>query len=179
MKASLAVSLLALSMVPCARAQGVAACGQTEVKFEVKINSGVHTVPAPEAGKALVIFLQDDAQFNTRPRPTNKFGIDGAWAGATDGATYFYVSVDPGDHHLCAEWQSSLLLLGRKPPSGLASFTAEAGKVYYYKARDIWVTDQSGALIWGPEVRLEPMDINAAQDYVKDFSLCSSTVKKE
>ncbi len=179
MKASLAVSLLALSMVPSARAQSVAACGQTEIKFEVKINSGAHTVPAPEAGKALVIFLQDDAQFNTRPRPTNKFGIDGAWAGATDGATYFYVSVDPGSHQLCAEWQSSLLLLGRKPPTGLASFTAEAGKVYYYKARDIWVTDAGGALIWGPEVRLEPMDINAAQDYVKDFSLCSSTVKKE
>src|SRR6185312_9705018 len=80
-------------------------CGPAAVHFEVKTEK--HHLPVrPENGKALVYFLQDDTQFQSRPRPTSRIGIDGTWVGATKSNSYFYVSVDPGEHDLCSSWQS-------------------------------------------------------------------------
>lgn len=108
MLASLAIFLLASSAIPSTQSNSLGApgCGPENVKFDVKTESKQHPMPAPEAGKALIFFLQDDAKFESRPRPTTQFGIDGAWVGATQANSYFYVSVDPGEHHLCANWQS-------------------------------------------------------------------------
>ncbi len=64
---------------------------------------------------------------------TVRFGIDGAWAGANNGNSYFALTVDPGVHHLCASWQSTLETL--KKNVDLTSFTAEPGKVYYFAAQ--------------------------------------------
>ena len=54
-------------------------------------------------------------------------GLDGKWAGANDRGTYFFVAVDPGEHHLCAyatyfgaSWLS------------LHSLQAKAGDTYYF-----------------------------------------------
>jgi hypothetical protein len=61
---------------------------------------------------------------------TVRFGIDGAWVGADFGNSYFAIDVAPGEHHLCADWQS----VARKKNVDLTSFTAEPGKVYYFSA---------------------------------------------
>ena len=52
------------------------------------------------------------------------------------------MNVEPGEHHLCVSWQSALKML--KKSIDVASFTAEAGKVYYYSA-DIKITTIRGA----------------------------------
>jgi len=73
---------------------------------------------------------------------TVRFGMDGAWVGADNGNSYFALSVDPGVHHLCANWQSSL---GRFDKDvDLTSFTAEPGKVYYFTA---YVTFESRGVV--------------------------------
>jgi hypothetical protein len=64
---------------------------------------------------------------------TIRVGIDGAWVGANNGASYFASTVDPGLHHLCASWQSDLDTY--KKNVELTSFNAEPGQVYYFVAQ--------------------------------------------
>ena len=52
--------------------------------------------------------------------------MNGAWVGATQHNSYFSISVEPGEHHMCAD---------TGPVIALAHFNAEAGKVYYFRAR--------------------------------------------
>jgi hypothetical protein len=78
-------------------------CGTADTKFNVATNDKLHPFAKPESGKALIYFLQDDSDFLSRPRPTTRFGLDGNWIGATQSNSYFYISVDPGEHHLCGE----------------------------------------------------------------------------
>jgi hypothetical protein len=79
-----------------------AGCGAETTKFDVQSTNTQHPFAKPGPGKALVYFLQDDTYFESRPRPTTRFGIDGAWVGATQSNAYFYFAVDPGEHHLSA-----------------------------------------------------------------------------
>ncbi len=62
-----------------------------------------------------------------------KVGVDGNWVGANQGNSYFSFAVDPGEHHLCVNWQSRLEWRSRA--FALANFTAEADKVYYFRTR--------------------------------------------
>ena len=50
-----------------------------------------------------------------------KLAVDGAWVGANHGNSYFSVSVEPGEHHVCVTLQSSLVAQRVE----LAHFTAE------------------------------------------------------
>jgi len=55
--------------------------------------------------------------------------------GATNGDSYFYFSVDPGVHHLCATTQ-----FGGSPEelsTAVLHFTAEAGGVYYFEMKNL------------------------------------------
>ncbi len=65
--------------------------------------------------------------------PTIRIGLDGAWMGATRANSYIAFSVDPGEHHLCTNWQSHFKRLSRE--AAFTGFTAEAGKTYYFRAR--------------------------------------------
>jgi hypothetical protein len=51
--------------------------------------------------------------------------------GAYEHNAYFAVSVEPGDHHVCANLQSN----HSAGVMALAHFSAEPGKVYYFRAR--------------------------------------------
>ncbi len=53
--------------------------------------------------------------------------------GANQGSSYFFFSTDPGERHLCLNWQSRFEAHSRAV--ALANFTAEAGQVYYFQAR--------------------------------------------
>jgi len=57
------------------------------------------------------------------------YGLDGKWVGANTKHSYFFFEVDPGEHHLCASWQS---VGAFKNSVGMQSFVAEAGKTYYF-----------------------------------------------
>jgi hypothetical protein len=124
----LAVSAFAQSQ----SAPSTAACGPDHVTF-VAHEGGDTLAPAPpEAGKARVYFIQDNGELADNQHYTLKIGLDGAWVGAYKNNSVFTVSVEPGEHHVCANVQSSF-------DQGLnfvfAHFTAEAGKVYYFRTR--------------------------------------------
>ena len=185
MSASLIILLFASWLVHPALADpaqsgslGAPGCGPASIKFDVETDRDQHTVPNPEAGKALVVFLQDDAQFNSTPRPTARFGVDGTWVGATHANSYFYFSVDPGDHHLCTSWQSRVVLTRPSRSTAAAQFTAEAGKTYYFRALDKVISDSRGVAVSNPEVKLEPLDSDEAMVLLRSFALSRSHPNK-
>jgi hypothetical protein len=68
--------------------------------------------------------------------------VDGKWAGANKGNSYFILTVDPGMHHLCANWQSSKDSESSKV--SMASFTAAANRVYFFQVRILVRQDSQG-----------------------------------
>ena len=108
------------------------ACGALNVEFQTKTNYNQSPPFQPESGRSLV-YVAEDQKFQPAREVTARVGVDGAWAGATRGNSYIFFSVDPGEHHLCADWRSSLLSAGRRV--SLFGFTAEPGKVYYFRVR--------------------------------------------
>jgi hypothetical protein len=169
----LSIFVLLFSVVQVGRihAQSAPGCSQTKAEFEVKTEKDSHAAK-PEPGKALVYFLQDDLHFDSRPRPTTLFGIDGNWVGATHGNSYFFVYVEPGEHHLCSEWQMDVILnYPQKRTTAALHFTAESGKTYYFRAKDIAIKELVGA-------ELEAMDSDEAQLVMGSFEYSSSHPKK-
>jgi len=144
-----------------------AACGPDNVSFKVKTDNSQHTLAQPDPGKARVYFIHDAGTGSTVGYPTVKLAMGGAWLGANHGNSYFSVSVEPGEHHLCVTLQSSLY--GQRVE--LAHFTAEAGKVYYYRTR--LVTSRSVELL-----ELDPADNDQGKYLVGTFPLSISTPKK-
>src|SRR5580692_5332932 len=107
------------------------ACGPISATFQVKLDKSQHTLAQPDSGRALVYFIQEKGidAFAV----TTAIGIDGAPVGANKNSSYFSVSVEPGEHHVCAYVQSF-----RGHPKGLVHFMAEAGKVYYFDGRVVY-----------------------------------------
>ena len=62
---------------------------------------------------------------------TTRVGLDGTWVGANHGRSYVSFAVEPGQHRVCTDWQSSFKAVQKL--SGAADLTAEAGKTYYYR----------------------------------------------
>ncbi len=145
---------------------GAPACGDPNTHFNVKTETGPHPTQL-ESGKALLYFIQDDSEYGTRPRPTTRMGVDGKWAGATHGDSYFYIFVDPGIHHLCANWQSIL-----DSRIAAAHFTAETGGVYYFAAIDL------GGRGVGSNLTLTPLDSDEGQLLIGKLSFAKSQPKK-
>jgi hypothetical protein len=92
----------------------------------VKADNTQHPASQPESGKALVYVFHEERQNN-----------------ANHGKSYFFFTVDPGAHRLCANWQSKIKIYSRQ--SSAASFVAEAGKVYYFRAQVNEITNPAPA----------------------------------
>ena len=110
------------------------ACGDDNVRFDVKTEKGQPAPPSAPAGKAQVVFIEDD---KVKGGPftfyTFRFGMDGEWVGADYGDSFFVINVDPGVHHICVSPQSVTRVL--KENVSTVPLTAESGKVYYLVAR--------------------------------------------
>ena len=129
----LLVPMLAAAQVTKATDPIKAACGPANSKFKVNTNSAAGT-SALVAGKANVYIVEVQERVGFCPFGcgiTVKAGMDGSWIGATSGNSFLMVPVDPGEHHLCAAWQSKLS--GVRRHLQLIGFTAEAGKAYYFR----------------------------------------------
>jgi hypothetical protein len=101
MKSVLVMMLLAVSAFAQEQPGTVAAaCGPKEA-FAVKLDQSQHTLAQPEPGRARVYFVQDIGAVNCLGGCGTKIGLDGAWAGANKQNSYFSVSVEPGEHHVC------------------------------------------------------------------------------
>lgn len=156
--------------VPTASVAAGAVCSNLpNTIFEVKTDNGEHAA-RPAAGKALVYFMQDDTKYFEHPRPTTRLAIDGAWVGATHSDSYFYVSVEPGEHHLCANWQGG----GLQPVTAVvaAHFTAEAGHSYYFRAQNSSVKDGEKT------IEFARVDSDEGQLLINRYAFSSSSAKK-
>jgi hypothetical protein len=137
-------------------------CGIPDVSFDVKTRGNQHPVAQPEPGKALIYFFQDDSLFGEIPRPTSRYAIDGSWVGATHANSYFYLSIPPGEHHLCTDWQDS-----DSQQAAALHFTAQPGASYFFRAENI-----STRLQWS--VRFEPIDSDEGLLLIRRFALAIS-----
>jgi hypothetical protein len=170
--------LVVLLLCAAAWAQGASTasavapgCSSDNIKFEVKTNKSQHPVAQPEAGKAVVYFVDDDTEFEFLPRPTTRVGLDGMWVGANHGDSYFYYAIDPGEHHLCVSWQS-FELMGETHKTAAAHFTAEAGQSYYFQVKNVWLRDHGNA-----HVELLPLDSDEGQLLASKYALSNSHAK--
>jgi hypothetical protein len=152
-----------------------AACGQPATTFTVKLDDSRPNVQA-EAGKAL-IYVIEDQRFKVVRDVTLRIGIDGKWLGATRGDSYIFLSVDPGDHHLCAEWTSEFIPGGHL--FSLAKISAEPGETYYFRARTSGSAsnDQSSSRML-PTLDLNLVDTDAGQLLVAGAAFSDSRAKK-
>jgi hypothetical protein len=155
----LAASLNSLVSAAELPSTATAACGPKDVVFDVKLDKSNYELARPSPGKTLVYFIQDGSS-------TGMIGMDGDWIGANRLHSYFSVSVNPGEHHLCASVHS---IIGN--PVRLAHFTAEAGRVYYFSAR-ILATQYDVYLFFGEE------DSDQAKSQITSFRPSISTLKK-
>ncbi len=165
----LAWLLAASALAQVSSRSPTSACGQQNVSFRVKLGDTQDTVAQPGAGKALVYFIHEAGTSITVGYPTVKIAMDGAWLGANHGNSYFPVTVDPGEHHLCVSLQSSLVA----PRVELAHFTAESGTIYYYRTR-LFVSSR-GAL---ELLDLEPIDSDQGNYLVRSLAVAASKPKK-
>ncbi len=114
-------------------------CGADKIKFKVTKRKGQPAPSGPTASKAQVIIVENPDIYSPCLGPacdvTVRIGIDGEWAGASQGKSYFAFLVAPGEHHVCANWQSTFATSNKLV--SMASFTAEAGKVYYYEVKPV------------------------------------------
>jgi len=151
-------------------------CGDYNVKFDVKTHKNPHQTIEAEPGKAKIVFVENEnGAIGLFMYATTRFGVDGAWVGANYDNSYFVVTLEPGVHPLCGDWQSSLKLFNKL--LDVSTFTAEAEKVYYYAANVVvtrTATGQSGAAV-NYDFSFAPLDEDQGKYRVKAWKL--STLK--
>ncbi|MFZ1084866.1 MAG: hypothetical protein WAN35_07875 [Terracidiphilus sp.] len=133
MKTRLVLLFLCASLIPAVQAFAKTilpdACGDDSVKFDVKTLKDPPAPAPPAVGKAQIVFIgsmERSGSIFIGGAPETRVGMDGAWVGVNKGNSYFVLNVTAGEHHLCTVW-------GKKV--GVASLSAEVGKVYYFEAK--------------------------------------------
>jgi hypothetical protein len=164
--------VLAILLATSAAAQSASgnpteACGPEHVSFKVNLEGSQHTPVQPDAGKARVYFIHDAGTSDRTLYPIVKLAVDGTWVGANHGDSYFSVSVEPGEHHVCATLQSSLV----PQRVELAHFTAAADAVYYYRTQLL----TSRAIV---VLELDAIDSDQGKYLIASFPLSVATPKK-
>lgn len=112
----------------------LAACGNDNISFSVSRGAvGGQTESTSDKAMLYIIELTDLGDKGRAGRPLIRQGLDGKWIGATQGFTYVSTTVEPGHHHLCSHWQSSLRR--QSAQISLNNFDAVAGKSYYFRVQ--------------------------------------------
>ncbi|MEJ7848922.1 MAG: DUF2846 domain-containing protein [Pyrinomonadaceae bacterium] len=98
------------------------ACGTEKVDYSATTDKTDRPKPEVPTDKALIYVL----------RPTmigfkinSKLAVDGKWMGVNRGKTYFYFTVEPGEHYFCSESENQDYL----------ALNVEAGKTYYLQQK--------------------------------------------
>lgn len=170
---ALVVWALALMAAPMALGQAPVAadagCGAAGVSFRVEAATGGMPA-APPAGKALVVFIEKDVGASIAA--TSLAGMDGQWMGATHGNAWFAFEADPGVHHLCAQTHFSIWV-GGDSEEALLHFNAQAGRTYYFEAKNLAFSAERQA-----DVSLTPVDGDEGRYLVSTEKLVGSKRKK-
>ncbi len=149
------------------------ACGSQNVKFDVSTDKPLQSAATPETGKAQIVFIESlHKNSNVLIYPTIRFGLDGSWAGAVKGSSYFAISVPPGEHHLCAAWQSHFKSFRDQP--GAMPLTVEPGKIYFVDYSVNFIPTDGGAQ---PVISFAQINDDQAKFLLKSYPLATWTTK--
>jgi hypothetical protein len=174
MKFTLVALLFAVSAFAQSPSARVASpCGAKDVVLNVKLDKAQHTLPQPESAKARVYFIQDDGPMGDHQHFAVRIGLDGEWVGAYKQNSYFTVSIEPGEHHVCANVQSDF---SAGQLVELAHLTAEAGKVYYFRTR--FIAGMTSLYPTPPYLELDPVDSDQAKYLITSYPLSISHPSK-
>ena len=135
MKLQIVLLLSLFSFVPIGAISATVlpdACGNEKVSFDIQLQNNAPAPAAPDAGKGQVIFIEKSKKppkigcldAGVSCNDVTRFGVDGAWVGATKGNSYLAISLEPGVHHLCA-------VVGKEVDA--ESLTVEASHAYYFQ----------------------------------------------
>lgn len=151
-------------------------CGPDEAKFEVKRDAHLHPTGTPPPGKALVYVFGDSELDNAIQIGglITRVGSDGVWVGAYGHKSYTYFSVDPGEHRLCTSQQSSLKSRRHTNASAI-TFTAEQGKVYYFRTQPSPAAVSESAVSRAPSGKVELAVLDPAQAQLMVLNRAYST----
>lgn len=126
------------------------ACGTESVNYTAHTDKKSHPTPDAPADKAMIYIL----------RPTiigykinSKLAVDGVWMGVNRGRTYFYFTLDPGEHYFCSEAENQDYL----------ALKVEAGKTYFLQQKveaGIWKARTNLVLMSEVEGRKKLEDVN-------------------
>lgn len=109
------------------------ACGPNGTKFAVHKGNPQSSPSEPSKSKARIVVFSEAISMATGCKFATRVGIDGKWVGATCVGSYIGTDIDPGEHHLCTNLPSKKVV----NYTALYSFTAEPGRVYYFRAQII------------------------------------------
>ena len=161
-----AVAVLATSTIAVAqdkpddKALTMKACGpsEKEVKYNADTDKNQHPNPAPPpADKALIYVLRPTMMGNG---VQTKLAVDGDWKGVNRGNTYFFFTLDPGEHYFCSVAENHSVL----------ALTVEAGKTYF-------VQQHVSMGFMKARTSLSQMKDDEAQKKLPDLHLATWTVK--
>ncbi|MEO6590090.1 MAG: DUF2846 domain-containing protein [Pyrinomonadaceae bacterium] len=126
------------------------ACGTKDVNYKATTDKKQHPTPEAPEDKALIYVL----------RPTiigykinSKLAVDGEWKGVNRGKTYFFFTVESGEHYFCSESENQDYL----------KLEVEAGKTYYLQQKvemGMWKARTNLVIMKEEEGRKKLEDVN-------------------
>jgi len=141
-----------------------AACGPSDIQYKTEL---VPPTPvAPQSGKALLYIVQVsdfDGSCLGRCGPLSRVGLNASWLSAF---------VDPGIHHLCANWDSHSKKLSHLV--ALHSFIAESNKIYFFEIHTISSTGLGGGSV---DFSLTAIDEDEGRMLISAFPESKASVK--
>lgn len=126
-------------------------------------------VQAPD-GKALVYVIEQMPSMGLLSTKV-AVGVDGGWVGIMKPQTYVSFTLDPGVHHICAQYQGEAAV-GEEGQIILHRLNVEAGKTYYLLYRGIF--DRSS----GEVAFLDMVDEDEGRYLLQTAEHVISTAKK-
>lgn len=98
------------------------ACGSKEVNFSARTDKKQHPMPESAPDKAVVVVIRPTMMGQ---KIQTKLAVDGKWIGVNRGDTYFFFTLDPGEHYFCSKAENESLL----------ALKLDAGKTYYLQQK--------------------------------------------
>jgi hypothetical protein len=127
------------------------ACGTESVNFSAETDKKQHPTPEAPADKALIYVLRTTM---IGYKIDSKLAVDGNWIGVNRGKTYFFFTLEPGEHYFCSESENQSYL----------ALTVEPGKTYYLQ-------QQVKAGIWKARTKLVVMNEDEAKKKLAGVNL--------
>ena len=135
----------------------VKACGTENVDYDAETKKDQHPTPEAPADKALIYVMRTT---NFAYNIHSKLAVDGKWMGTNRGKTYFYITVDPGEHHFCSEAANQdAITMAVKP-----------GEIYY-------LLQHVKAGTWKARTKLYVLNETKGKEELRALNLSVFTVK--